>query len=106
MAPQNKENTMLTKFASALLATSLVASSALAAQSSGNSGPMPAVQTGQSTNPAKTATTNKTVKTVNNRSTHARKHLARNNSRMVHHAHHNVPAKTHQASVGKSAKHS
>jgi hypothetical protein len=53
-APHNKENTMLPRFAAALIATSLVASSALAAQSPGPSGATPAAQTGQTANPVKT----------------------------------------------------
>jgi hypothetical protein len=102
---------MLTKFAAALIATSLVAGSAFAAQPSGNSGATPAAQTTQTashveTKATKTATTHKAVKTAKNRSAHARKHLASGNSRMVHHARHIAPAKTHQAGIGKSAKHS
>jgi hypothetical protein len=101
---------MLTKFAAALLATGLIASSALAWQSSGNSGSMPAAQTSQTAKPGKTATTHKRVKLAQHRSTHARKHLAsgkdRSKSRMEHHARHTTPVKTHQAGVPKTAKHS
>lgn len=101
---------MLTKFAAALVATSLIASSAFAAQSSGNSGSMPAAQTSQTANPSKTATTHKVVKVAKHRSAHARKHLAsgkeRGKSRMERHARHTTPAKTHQVRVAKTAKHS
>ena len=45
---------MLPKFAAALIATSLVASSALGAQSPGPSGATPAAWTGQTANPVKT----------------------------------------------------
>jgi hypothetical protein len=101
---------MLTKFAAALLATSLIASSALAAQSPGNSGSMPGAETSQTAKPAKTATTHKAVKMTKHRSTRARKHLANGKehgkSRVERHARHITPAKTHQAGVGKTAKHS
>jgi hypothetical protein len=110
LAPQNKENTMLTKFTAALVATSLIASAAFAAQSPGNSGSMPAAQASQPANPTKTATTHKTVKVAKHRSTHARKHLAsgkeRGKIRMERHARHTTSAKTHQAGVAKTAKHS
>jgi hypothetical protein len=101
---------MLTKFAAALLATSLIASSALAAQSSGNSGSMPAARTTQTAKPGKSGTTHRAIKVAKHRSTHARKHLAsgkdRGKSRVQHHARHTTPAKTHQAGVAKTAKHS
>jgi hypothetical protein len=101
---------MLSKFAAALVATSLIASSAFAAQSSGNSGSMPAAQTSQTAKSTKTATTHKTVKVAKHRSTHARKHLAsgkdRGKSRMERHARHTTPAKTHQVGVAKTAKRS
>jgi Ni/Co efflux regulator RcnB len=97
---------MLTKFCAALLATSLVAGSALAAQPSGNSDSMHAAQTTQAANPAKTATTHKTLKTAKRQSTRGHKHFASGQSRMLRHARHNTPAKTHQADIAKSAKHS
>jgi hypothetical protein len=101
---------MLSKFAAALVATSLIASSAFAAQPSGNSGSMPAAQTSQTAKSTKTATTHKTVKVAKHRSTHARKHLAsgkgRGKSRMERHARHTTPAKTHQVGVAKTAKRS
>jgi hypothetical protein len=101
---------MLTKFGAALVATSLIASSAFAGQSSGNSGSMPAAQTSQTVKSTKTATSHKTVKVAKHRSTHARKHLAsakeRGKSRMERHARHATPAKAHQAGVAKPAKHS
>ena len=102
---------MLTKFAAALLATSLVAGSALAAQPSGTSGSLPATQTSQSANPAKTnagktATTHKAVKMAKHRSAHVRKHLASGKTHVVRHARHNTPAKTHQAGVIKNNKRS
>ena len=101
---------MLTKFAAALVAASLIASSAFAAQSSGNSGSMPAVQTSQTANPSKGATPHKTFKVAKHRSTHARKHLAsgkkHGKSRVERHARHSTPAKAYQAGVAKTAKHS
>jgi hypothetical protein len=101
---------MLTKFAAALVATSLIASSAFAAQSSGNSGSMPAAQTSQTENPSKPATKHEAVKVAKHRSTHAHKHFASGKdhgaSRVERHARHTTSAKTHQAGVGKTAKHS
>ena len=106
---------MLPKFAAALIATSLVASSALGAQSPGPSGATPAAQTGQTANPVKTnlgktnlgksATTHKAVKAAKHQPAHVRKHLASGKSH-VRHARHNAPAKTHQAGLAISAKHS
>jgi len=100
---------MLPKFAAALIATSLVASSALGAQSPGPSGATPAAQTGQTANPVKTnlgksATTHKAVKAAKHQPAHVRKHLASGKSHMRH-ARHNAPAKTHQAGLAISAKH-
>jgi hypothetical protein len=101
---------MLTKFAAALVATSLIASSAFAAQSPGNSGSMPGAETSQTANPSNRAATHKVVKVAKHRSTHARKHLARNEdrgkSRIERHARHHTPAKTHQARAAKTTKHS
>ena len=100
---------MLTKFAAALVATSLIASSAFAAQSSGNSGSTPTAQINQTENFSKPATKHKAV-VAKHRSTHAHKHFAsgkdHGESRMKRHARHTTPAKTHQAGVGKTAKHS
>jgi hypothetical protein len=98
---------MLTKFAAALLATSLIAGSAIAAQPSGNTAPTPAAQTQTPSAPA--ATMNKAGKTVKHtvkhtarHRSHVRKHIARGRSHVVHHARHAKPAKgsnTHQAGV-------
>jgi len=111
---------MLRKFAAALIAASLVGSSALAAQSLGTSGATPAAQTGQTANPTKinvskinvskinlgkSATTHKAVKTAKHQPAHVREQLASGRSHMRH-ARHNAPAKTHQAGIAKSAKHS
>jgi len=117
---------MLTKFAAVLVATSLVAGSAFAAPPSGNSNLAPADQTAQTpdfgktktaktgaaktdaakTRAAKTVTTHKTVKTAKNRPMHAREHFASGKSRMMHHARHTAPVKTHQAVAGKDGKRS
>ena len=101
---------MLTKFAAVLVATSLVAGSAIAAPPSGNSNSAPADQSAQTpdfgktgaakTRAAKTVTTHKTVKTEKNRPMHAREHFASGKSRMMHHARHTAPVKTHQAVAG------
>src|SRR5262249_55943707 len=80
-----KEIKMLTKFSAALLATSLIAGAALAAQPAaptGSNSGMPATQTQVPSKPA--ATTNKVGKTVKSSTkhatrhrSHARKHVAR-----------------------------
>ena len=95
---------MLTKFAAALVATSLITSSAFAA------GSIPPAQTSQTANTSKPATMHKAVKVAKHRSTHMREHLAsgkdHGKSRMERHARRTTPAKTHQAGVAKTAKRS
>jgi len=101
---------MLTKFAAALLATSLIAGSAIAAQPTGmtaSSGAAPTIQTQTPATPvAKTVKPAKTVKHAVRHRNHARKHLARGKGRAVHHARHANPAKTHQVGMTKSTKRS
>jgi hypothetical protein len=95
---------MLTKFAAALLATSLIAGSAIAAQPSGNTGSTPAPQTQTPSAPA--ATMNKAGKTVKHTArhrSHMRKHVARGRNHVLHHARHAKPVKTHQAGVARSS---
>jgi hypothetical protein len=98
---------MLTKFAAALLATSLIAGSAIAAQPSGiaaSNGAAPALQTQTPVTPAvKTVKPAKTVKHAARHRNHVRKHLARSKDRAVHHARH---AKTHQVGMTKNTKRS
>ena len=98
---------MLTKFAAALLATSLIACSAIAAQPSGTAaanGTAPAVQTQTpSTAAANRAKPSKTVKHAARHRNHVRKHVARSKGHAVRHARHAKPAKTHQAGVSKNA---
>ena len=102
---------MLTKFAAALLATSLIAGSAIAAQPSGitaSNGAAPAVQIQTPSTPAaKTVKPAKTVKqhTARHRN-HVRKHIARSKGHVERHARHAKPGKTHQAGMTKSAKRS
>jgi hypothetical protein len=100
---------MLTKFAAALLATSLIAGSALAAQPSGAAGSntgTPAAQT-QSTPAPSMNKAGKTVKHAARHRSHPRKYLARGRSHgKTHVVRHAKPAKTHQARVGKSEKRS
>jgi len=91
---------MLTKFAAALLATSLIAGSALAAQPSATpaaNGTGPAVQTQTPSKPAVNATT-----PAARHRHHVRKHVARSKGNALHHARHAKPAKTHQAGMSKS----
>ena len=99
---------MLRKFAAALLATSLIAGSAIAAQPSGNTAPntgsTPAAQTQVPATPASTMNkAGKTVKHTARHRSHVRKHVARGRNHVVHHARHAKPAKTHQAGVAKSS---
>ena len=101
---------MLTKFAAALFATSLIAGSAIAAQPSGtpaaNGGAL-AVQTQTSSMPAATAAKpGKAVTHAARHRSHVRKHVAREKSHAVHHARHVKPAKTHQAGMTKGTKRS
>jgi hypothetical protein len=104
---------MLTKLAAALLATTLVAGSAIAAQPSGNTTPAAQTQQSPSTPAAAMHKAGKTVKHAARHRSHVRKHLARSKSHLaskpVHQARHAKPAKgstTHQAGMGKNAKHS
>jgi hypothetical protein len=99
---------MLTKFAAALVATSLIAGSAIAAQPSGmpaSNGAAPAVQT-PSPSATKTVKPAATVKHTARHSNHVRKHVARSKAHVVHHARHAKPAKTNQAGMTKSTKRS
>jgi hypothetical protein len=89
---------MLRKFAVALVATTLIAGSAFAAQPSETSGTAPAT--------THAAPAVKTTKIVAHTSKHVRKHVARRKSGNIHQARHVKSSKTHQASVAKSAKHS
>jgi hypothetical protein len=104
---RKQETTMLTKFAAALLATSLIAGSALAAQPSGtpaSSGATPAAQSQTPSTPAAKATTGtKTVKHTTRHRNHVRKHVARSKGHLVHHARHAKPTKTHQARMNKGS---
>jgi hypothetical protein len=97
---------MLTKFAAALLATSLIAGSAFAAEPAGKTGSnsgMPAAQTQAPAKPAATTNTSgKTVKHARQHRTHVRKHMARGKGHAVHHARHAKPAKSHQAGGTKT----
>jgi hypothetical protein len=105
---RKQENTMLTKFAAALLATSLIAGSAIAAQPSGtpaSNGAAPAVQTQTPSTPAAKATKPAVKHTARHRN-HVRKHVARSKGHVMHHARHAKPAKTHQAGMSKGSKRS
>jgi hypothetical protein len=94
---------MLRKFAAALIATTLIAGPAFAAQSSsGASSPSAtpaATQTAPAVNvkqPAKQAV----------KQTHLRKHVAHRKIGTMHQARHVKPVKTHQANVTAAAKRS
>jgi hypothetical protein len=114
-AANKKENTMLRKFAAALIATTLIAGPVFAAQSTGTAGTAPATAPVSApattpSAPASAAATVKTTKTVHHTVKHARKHLARgkngiktgSKSGTMHLARHVKPAKTHQANTGKT----
>jgi hypothetical protein len=104
---------MLRTFAAALVATTLIAGSAFAAQpSTGAAGVTPAAPASQAA-PAGSVSTVKATKTVKQPvrhfAKHGRKHLARVKSGKTHamrQAHHNKTGKTHQASATKAAKRS
>jgi hypothetical protein len=98
---------MLTKFAAALLATSLIAGSPLAAHPSGTlaSNSTQAAQS-QPSSTAHATKPGKTVKHAAKHRNHVRKHEARAKGHVVHHARHTKPAKTVQAGMNKSAKRS
>src|SRR5690348_13712675 len=104
---RKQENTMLTKFAAALLATSLIAGPALAAQPSGapaSNAAAPAVQSQTPATPAAkaaTKTTTKSVKHAVRHRHHVRKHVARSKGHVVRHARHAKPTSTHQAGMNK-----
>jgi hypothetical protein len=89
---------MLRKFAVALVATTLIAGSAFAAQPTETSGAAPAA--------TQTAPAVKTTKIVAPTTRHVRKHVARGKVGTMHQARHVKSTKTHQASLAKSAKHS
>jgi hypothetical protein len=91
-----KENTMLRKFAAALVATALLAGPALA-QNSGNA--TPATPQAQSQPAAASVKTTKTATPVK----HAKTHTAKIKRGTMHQARHAKPAKSHQARVGKTA---
>ncbi|HEY1979644.1 MAG TPA: hypothetical protein VGH13_06135 [Xanthobacteraceae bacterium] len=82
----------------ALVATTLIAGSAFAAQPSEMSSAAPAA--------TQAAPAVKTNKIVAHTTKHVRKHVARRKAGNIHQARHLKSGKTHQASVAKSAKHS
>jgi hypothetical protein len=118
----NKETTMLRNFAAALLATTLVAGSAFAAQPSATTGAVspaaaptvaaPAVKAAATQTAVKPAAivpaatkqvdATKQIKTVTHVRKHARKHVAHAKIRTVKVAQHLKPAKTHRSHVAKT----
>ena len=103
---------MLRKFAAALLATTLIAGPAFAAQPAAIAGASPATQAAPAAkaadkNAAKTADkTVKTTKTATHLVKHSRKHVVRGKAGAMHQARHVKPANSHQASLAKTAKRS
>jgi hypothetical protein len=102
-AKQTGENTMLRNFAAALLATTLIAGPAFAAQSSDTAGATHAAPAASVT-AAKTSETAKPVKVVKHVTKHTRKHVAHRTVGTMHQARQIKPAKTHQASIAKPVK--
>ena len=96
---------MLRKFAIALVATTLIAGSAFAAQSSDTAGSTSAKPAGPVTQAAPAANAKQSVKLAA-KQTHIRKHVAHRKTGMMHQARHIKPAKTHQANVNAAAKRS
>jgi hypothetical protein len=86
--PTNKENTMLRTFAAVLVATTLVAGTAFAAETAGTAGTNSVTQAAT----AKTTPAAKHAKMVKHTHKSTRKHVAK-------------AGKTHQAKVSKAAKH-
>ena len=102
---------MLRKFAAALLATTLIAGPAFAAQPAAISGASPATQATPAVKAAdKNAdkTADKTVKTTKSAAhlVKHRKHVVRGKAGVMHQARHVKPANSHQASLAKTAKRS
>jgi hypothetical protein len=96
---------MLRKFAIALVATTLIAGSAFAAQSSDNAGSASAKPAAPVTQTAPAANAKPSEK-VSAEQTYVRKHVAHRKTGMIHQARHIKPAKTHQANVNAPAKRS
>jgi hypothetical protein len=100
---------MLRKFAAVLLATSLIAGPAFAAQPSGTAGATPAAPAAAapaSTNAAtKTVTSQvKAVKTVKHVRKHSRRHVVRHKIGAMKQARHVKTTKTHQSGISHNAK--
>jgi hypothetical protein len=102
-AKQTGENTMLRNFAAALLATTLIAGPAFAAQSSDAAGATHAAPAA-SVITAKTSETAKPVKLVKHVTKHTRKHVVHRAVGTMHQARQIKSAKTHQASIAKPVK--
>ena len=96
---------MLRNFAVALVATTLIAGPALAAQSSGTAGSTSATPAAPVTQTAP-ATNAKQLAKQAVKQTHVRKHLAHGKNSSMRQARHVKPAKTHQANVSAAAKRS
>jgi hypothetical protein len=94
---------MLRNFAAALLATTLIAGPAFAAQSTDTAGATKAAPAVAATT-VKTGATVKPVKLVKHLTRHTRKYVAHRAVGAMHQANQLKPAKTHQASLAKPAK--
>jgi hypothetical protein len=96
---------MLRNFTAALLATTLIACPAFAAQPSGSTGSPPATAAGPNAQTtAKQTNTTMPVKTVKHARTHARHHVARGKVGPMKLAKHFKATKTHRGHVAHIAK--
>ena len=94
---------MWRNFAAALLATTVIAGPAFAAQSTDTAGSTKAAPAVAATT-VKTGETAKPVKLVKHLTRHARKHVAHRTVGTMHQANQFKPTKTHQASIAKPVK--
>jgi hypothetical protein len=103
---KNKENTMLRTFAAALIATTLVAGTAFAANSGVAGSATTQAVPAASTTSVKAGQTAKPAKSVKHVRKNTRKHVTRVKSGKMHQAHHVKGRKVHQANGSAPAKHS
>jgi uncharacterized protein YqfA (UPF0365 family) len=94
-ADKNKENTMLRNFAAAVLAATLIAGTAYAAQPAAGADATPSASVGANVK-TKHANAHKTVRHVR---THVRKHIARGKVETIKLAKHLKSTKTHHHHV-------
>src|SRR5580704_15081953 len=104
--PNKQEDPMLRNFAIALVATTLIAGPAFAAQSSDNTSGSPSAKPAAPVTQAAPDTNAKQPAKQAVKQTHVRKHVAHRKTGTMHQARHIKAAKTHQANVNTAAKRS